>query len=290
MKQVLRPYQVNALEGVSAAFRQGHKKVLLCIPTGGGKTTVAASIIEGAKAKGNSVIFGAHRRPLVSQCVARLQEFDIHPDIIMAGHAQSPYGSSVSVASIPTLNNRKMPKCKLLIIDEAHHATAGSFMKVIDRAVEMGAYVLGLTATPYRLDGTSLSDMFDVIVLPTSIKELTDLGNLVPVRYIGPIVEGLDGMKKVAGDFDKKQLQAAFDRAELYDRCFENYKTFSDGKRAIVFNVNIEHSKHTMERFRGSGVSCGHIDSTMSVAEVERVLQDFKTGQMDMMERNKRIM
>lgn len=121
MSQTLRPYQSRALDASRAALAGGARRVLLVAPTGSGKTTVASAIMQGAIAKGRRVLFLAHRRELIDQCVARLAEHDITAGVILAGRQPFPH-RAVQVASVQTLARRELPPADLVIVDECFPA------------------------------------------------------------------------------------------------------------------------------------------------------------------------
>ncbi len=132
----LRPYQTAALDALRSEFRQGARAVLLVSPTGSGKTTVAAEMIRSAVARGNRVLFVAHRRELVYQAIERLwADHGIEAGVLMAGHARRD-DRPVQVASIQTLLRRELPPARLLICDEAHHACFVAGTMVGDRRIE----------------------------------------------------------------------------------------------------------------------------------------------------------
>ena len=165
MSPVLRPYQQRLLEQLAAT----DKRILVVCPTGGGKTVVAAALMASSSRRALMV---AHRREIVNQTAAKLAAFGVHHGLIQAGEEDKlrPM-AAVQVASIQTLHARAirsttmpMPFADLIVIDEAHHACAMTYRKVIE--VYPDATVLGLTATPCRGDGRGLGGIFDVIIAP----------------------------------------------------------------------------------------------------------------------------
>lgn len=118
----LRPYQSRAVALTLAALP---RNPILVAPTGSGKTVMGCAIAAQFAARGQRVLWVAHRKELIEQAAATLEPYlSFPPGIIMAGFPESPM-SLVQVASIQTLVRRQMPECDLVIIDEAHHATAG---------------------------------------------------------------------------------------------------------------------------------------------------------------------
>lgn len=121
-----RRYQTEAIERTRDAIGAGKKRVLIVSPTGSGKTVIASKIITSAQEKGSEVLFLAHRKELIDQCSAKLDDLGVDHGIIMANHQRTLPWLKVQVASVQTLVNRhaQRPPARLIFIDEAHHARA----------------------------------------------------------------------------------------------------------------------------------------------------------------------
>lgn len=116
-KPTPRNYQIQAINQTRDQLRKGIKNVLLVLATGGGKTTIAAEMILAAATKGKKVLFIAHRRELILQAKARLQQYGVESGVIMGKHKYQ--GDSVNVASVDSLVNREFPEADLVYVDEA---------------------------------------------------------------------------------------------------------------------------------------------------------------------------
>jgi DNA repair protein RadD len=283
----LRDYQLTTIAEVRAAIVAGHKRILVVIPTGGGKTTIGGAMIHGSIAKGNRALWLAHRKELVEQAHERISSpragFGIPAGLIMAG-SPPRRKHQVQVASIATLIRRDLPTAKLVLVDEAHHSVSPSFLAMLDKYPH--AVIIGLTATPYRLDGRGLGDVYTAIVAPVSIADLQAQGHLTPVRYFGTrkdLEPKMDEVKTIAGDYDAKAMFKEFDKRPLYDGVVANYRKFADASRAIVFNINVEHSLKVMEAFRATGIAAYHVDGETPRAEREKILKDFKAGAFEVL-------
>ncbi|MDA8561019.1 DEAD/DEAH box helicase family protein [Nitrospinae bacterium] len=156
----LREYQIETIKKIESSLEsEGVQRVLVVLPTGSGKTVIAAELIRRAVDRNEQIIFLAHRRELVHQCSEKLEKFDVAHGIIMAGVAPSLI-PDVQVGSVQTLTARlrrgtiEAPKADLLIFDEGHHCNAKTYLKLIEDYPR--AKVLGLTATPIRGDGKGL--------------------------------------------------------------------------------------------------------------------------------------
>lgn len=156
----LRGYQTDVVSQVESALAgKKNRRLLVVAPTGSGKTIIAVEIIRREVERGGMVLFIAHRRELIHQCSDKLKRFGVDHGLIMAGESKSLF-PDVQVASIQTLSRRlsrgiiKLPPATMLIIDEAHHANAKSYLRIVDHYRE--ASIIGLTATPCRGDGRGL--------------------------------------------------------------------------------------------------------------------------------------
>ena len=174
---ILRDYQRNAVDRVKAAL---DKRPILVAPTGSGKTVMAVALVQEL---GLPTLWLAHRKELIDQAASHLQSLGLWCGRIMSGYPTEPL-APVQVASVQTLVRRAMPPAKLIIIDESHHATAGSYSRVLENYPN--ASVAGLTATPFRLDGRGLGDVFGEIVVAAYSDDLCKAGVLHdPKVYAG---------------------------------------------------------------------------------------------------------
>lgn len=179
---ILRDYQVAAMNACHDAYAAGARSVLLVMATGAGKTATAAEIMAQTAAGGHRTAFCVHRSEVVLDTAARLRRAGLRTGVYMAGHEADP-GAPVLVCSVQTIDARTMPPgVQLLVLDEAHHAPAQTYVSL--RAQCPDAWVLGLTATPARADGAALGDAFDVLVQGPTPAELTALGHLAPCDAI----------------------------------------------------------------------------------------------------------
>lgn len=269
----LRDYQLRAIEMLRANIRN---RPLLALPTGAGKTSVAAEIIRSATSKGRRCVFLVHRRELVDQAVDRLAQFDVRAGRILAGHPER-LERPVQVASIPTLIRRAHWPAELVIVDECSHAVSESWSKLLARYQE--SYVIGLTATPIRLDGRGLGDMFGVIVEPVTTAELIERGYLVLPSVFAPPVD-LANIRVKRGDYDVPQLAERMNR--LVGSLTETWLKRARGMLTVAFAVNIEHSRKIVDAFNAIGVRSAHVDYRMGHVERARTLRHLRERRIDL--------
>jgi DNA repair protein RadD len=213
----LRPYQTDIVEQVRKLDRP-----LIPLPTGGGKTVVAAAIIREAIDLGQHVLFIVHRRELVIQASEKLLAVGVDHAILMGAESSEYIGQRCIVASIQTLyarafRNKKIdrPKANVVFFDEGHHARARTYIEV--RRAYPNAKIIGLTATPARGDGRGLGgDLFSDLVRVPSYAELIKDGYLVPPVVFAPVIPDLKGVKTLdTGDYSPGQLEERMNTTAL---------------------------------------------------------------------------
>lgn len=267
----LRPYQTEAVSQILQAFNT-YNRVLYQLPTGGGKTVILADLINHVQ--GNVWIL-VHRKELIQQTLGKLHE---DASIISAEHKYIE--ARVSIAMIQSLVRREGLKSPdLIIIDEAHRARAGSYLKILEKYPN--AKVLGVTATPRRLDGKGLGDIFQHLILGPTVRELIDQGYLADYYLYGaPKAVSLYGVSKRAGDYNLEQLAEVMGDKVIVGNSVDEYKKHLDGKQAIVFAVTVEHSKYIAECFKAAGIPAAHLDGETPTERRDSIIQQFKEGKI----------
>jgi superfamily II DNA or RNA helicase len=270
----LRPYQTELKDEIRSNFAAGNRAVVLCSPTGSGKTVTFADIAFDTVKNGKSVIVVVDRKELIDQSVNKLKEYGLKPEIITGGVKWIDYKKNCFVATVQTLKNRKFPFVDLVIIDEAHKQI---FDEVAKTYVDRGSFVIGATATPLRKGNktTQLGSIYKSMVQSVNISDLISDGFLCPARTKGVEID-VDDVKQKAGDYDSNQLFQAYDKPFLYDGLIDKYNEFSKGKKTIIFNINVQHSIKTKNAFLAAGYDCRHVDGTTPKNEREAALRWFK--------------
>lgn len=275
-------YQVTAIRNTKGYLIAGRKRVLIVAPTGAGKTTIAAEIITGAVDKARRVLFIAHRKELIDQASARLDRYGLDHGIIKAGTKRAKPRALVQVASIQTLTRRELPPADIIIIDEAHRSKSKSYMDVL--AAYPHAVTLGLTATPWRLDGSGLGDLFQELVLVCQPGYLIDRDPavLVKPRVFAPATPDLKGMKSSKGDYEQAALQALMSTEASVDEIVLNWQRHAAGRATVAFATGINHSLMIRDAFRAIGVAAEHIDGNTGNDERERILKNLDEGRVQL--------
>ena len=273
----LRPFQDVLVDGARAHIRRGVRRLLLQLATGGGKTVVAAFIIDGVRSRGLRVWFVVHRKELLKQTSATFNEVGI-PHGFIAADLPAAGWELVQLCGVHTLLPRidTLAAPDVIIWDEAHHATAGTWANVMLRYPN--AIHIGLSATPQRLDGAGLGKHFDVMIEGPSTAQLIADGFLSRYRYFAPGTPDMMGVRATGGDFNRGHLGALMDKPQLIGDVVEHYLRLAPGQQGIVFAVNREHSRHLADVFRTHGVRAAHVDGSMTTAERDRFDAAFRAG------------
>lgn len=273
---VMRDYQEGAIKRARYLVNfQNKRRILICAPCGAGKGHVIAKLMANTVEKGNRVLAIAHRTELIEDLADRVCRFGFMPGVILSGRDPHPE-RSVQVASIQTLARREKPVADLVIVDEAHHATAESYLDVLEHYPQ--AIIIGLTATPCRLGGQPLGDLFEELVEPIRTAELVERGLLVPVQGFAFDHPDLRHVKKTGGDYNGSDLAALVDIPKLRGNVVEQYLAKARGTRAIVFAINVEHSERIAAEFREHGVKALHVDGATPRDVRKAAFEAFRSG------------
>lgn len=273
-----RPYQQALIDGGRDAYRRGKRSVLFNLPTGGGKTVTASIIVHGAAAKGKVVWWLCHRRELVQQASGTFYELGIPHGTVRAGHV-SDRNALVQVGSIQSVGNRvdDLPAPDLIVFDEAHHIGAVSWDALFHAFPK--ARILGLTATPWRLDGQGLGRWFDEMVIGPTVADLIEAGALSPYRLFAPSAPDLSGVGVTGGDYKRNALSAAMNKPQIVGDAIGHYRRLCNGKRAVAFAAGVENSREIAAQFRAAGIPAEHVDGAMSADERDAAVARFKAGE-----------
>lgn len=262
MKRNPYPHQQKAIDDIECEMKNGARSVILVASPRFGKTLVSSNIINRAQQKGSSVIFCVHRENLIKQTANTFADDGIDFGYIKSG-MEYDASKTVHIASIQTLLLRlpiiKPPK--LMFVDECHLAKADGYDTVIQHFKAAGTRIIGLTGTPWRLDGRALGDIFDVMVKGPSVRWLIDNGYLANFRYYAPPSE-------VRG---------------LFGDVIYHYKKHAAGKLAVAYCVDVKHSKQTCAALNEAGMRAAHIDGSMKKDELQSIYERLGNREIDVL-------
>ena len=274
----LRFYQEKLLEDLRQSMRNGHRRILAVMPTGAGKGTTIAVMVQSAADRGKRVLILAHRKELISDLSNRISWLGIDHGIICAGYAED-LTKPVQVGSVQTVVRRinRIPEPCLIVQDEAHHLIRGNMWgRIVD--AWPNAYLIGKTATPVRLSGEGLgeghSGYFTDMVLGPSVADLTSAGFLSPARiYAPPVVADLASVRTRAGDYANDQAAAAMDRPTVTGDAISHYQRLAAGQQAIAFCCNVKHAVSVCDAFKTAGIAAELLLG--GTQDREKVVTDF---------------
>jgi superfamily II DNA or RNA helicase len=272
----LRPYQTQLITDIRIQYQLGHKSVLAVLPTGGGKTVCFSYIAEQAAKKGNRVLVLAHRQELLDQASRAIPE----PHGIIAANRAMDLSHAVQVASVQTVARRLhlLPRdfFQLLVVDEAHHTTAGTWAKVIEHFSQ--SKLLGVTATPIRGDGRGLGEHYQAMVEGPTAQQLTDDGFLAAAKVLAPPGFDSAGLRKRMGDFDTREAEHRI--GTIMGDCLSHYRKHLNGQTAIAFCCSVAHAEAVARLFMGAGIPAASIDGSMTSEQRRDLLQALGTGRI----------
>ena len=267
-------YQEDMVKRVQEAFRH-HDSVMVQMPTGTGKTYLLAALV-GLFLK-EEVWVVAHRRELVSQIKDTLEKF-----------FSSLKSTSIKVISIQWLSRHygeMEEKPGLIVIDEAHHALAETYAEVMNAYPK--AKKLGLTATPYRLNGKGFTDLFDTLLCSWSMERFIAEGRLSLYDYYSIKPDSaaqlqIDSLQKrgADGDYQQKELNEVMDVKPSLKRLCLTIKEYVPGKKGIVYAISIQHVEHIAEYYRENGIKAVAISSKTPLAERQELIERFKASSL----------
>lgn len=274
----LRPYQEFGINELRTLISEGFRKFCLVLPTGGGKTVIAAKIIELARSLGKRVLFVAHRVELINQAGRQLERFGVVDIGIIRGEdKRTNEDAPVQIASIDTLRNRDYPPADIVFIDECHRALSDSYRPLFNHYSD--SLHIGLTATPFRTDSQGLGEVYQKIIVCAKPSQLIeDKFIMAPRIFVAPEWPDLSDVEVSGGTFDfhNNHLAKAMSKPKLLGNIVEEWKKHANNRRTVCFAVNVEHSKAIVEAFREAGVNAVHIDGNTPDKERIRVLLELE--------------
>jgi len=276
-KITLRPYQSEAVELLSHGFKL-HKRQVLCLPTGAGKTVTFSEIIKRSALKGTSTLVLTHRQELFKQTFAAVAKNGFPIQEINAETTVFYPDALINIAMVETLNRRLSKGIqinpKLIIIDEAHY---GNFNKIIELYPD--AYIIGVTATPI---GKHFYKYYTNIVQNIDVPDLIEQGYICDYRAF-QMKDDFSDLKTKAGEFTDQSLFNHFNKKTLYNGVIDKWIEKTNGKKTVIFNCNVEHSDQMAFNFNQSGIKSYSITSKTTKREREQILEAYENNQFQVL-------
>lgn len=264
MELTLRDYQTSEINAVRDSFRHGHKRVLAVLPCGAGKTVIFAYMSKRhiELSPNNKVLFLVHRKELIDQTVDTFRRFGLE-------------SSQIQIAMAQTITRRldSTEKPTMIVLDEAHHSSARTWTRILDKFSDVPT--IGLTATPCRLDGKGLGDIFTDMKVGVSAKELVSLGYLSNYDYYAPKIDVVGTEWSLKGsDYDMEKASETLERAKIFG---DVMKYFDPNRKTIIYSPTVALSKKIAERIGDCAV---HFDGDTPKKERDRIVKDFRDGKI----------
>jgi superfamily II DNA or RNA helicase len=281
MNYTLHNYQDKVFGKVMAHIHNFERSILIQMPTRSGKSAVASKLIEYfSMEKKEAVYFTGHTKILITQMSDELTDHGIKHGIIAPWAPQIKY--RVQVISKDTLFNRfkKMKNTgwkepMVIIVDECHLSMSARYKEILDSYPD--SIIIGLTATPDRLDGKGLDNIFDVIVKGPSIKWLQENGYLCPTETFA--VEFDDtGMRTSHGDYNKSDVIERVDKPKVLKDIVKHWEMVAKNKKTLSFCASIQHAHDLAEEFNEAGYPSVAISSKDGKMVIDQKLQEFYSG------------
>lgn len=250
--------------------------MLMQAATGSGKSVMASELVRRAQVKGSKTWFIVPRRDLLRQMSLTYDQFGLKHSFIAAGYTGNML-SPTHICSLDSLRSR-MPKLnppQLAIIDETH--VGGDGLDALVKWLKShGCYIIGLSATPWKLSGKGLGCWYDDMVNGLGVRALIDAGRLSDYKAFAPAHPDLSSVQITGGDYAKGQLASFMEQDRvLVGNAVSHYKKHAYGKLNIAYCVSINHSQMVAQSFRDAGIPAAHMDGATPEPERKRIITAF---------------
>lgn len=253
------------MEQARQELRKGNKSCLLVSPAGSGKSVVIAEIARLTTLKGGRVMFMVHRQELINQIMESFKTNSVDLNLC-------------TVMTVGKIRNRldSLPVPNLIITDETHHSLAKTYRDIYEHYANVPR--LGFSATPWRLNGKGLGDVYDAMIEGPDVQWLIDNHYLAPFDYYSVnLIDESKLSKSSTGDYSNKSIDEAVGHT-IYGDVIKTYRDKVDGQQAIVYAHSIAFSKQIAQQFRDAGINAAHCDSKTPQRERDKIMTDFKAG------------
>lgn len=263
-----RKFQADAMHGIAEGLLAGHKNQMLMAPTGAGKTYLGLRVAHKAIKQGKRATFLCDRITLIDQTSRRADEYGLRDHgVIQGDHLRQDWSRPLQIASVQTIESRGWPQTDVLIVDEAH-TMREAWVKY---AQESAARVIGLSATPFA---RGLGQIFTNLISPTTMHELTQAGDLVPMRVLSCKRPNMEGAK--VNEFGEWQSSEAEARGmEIIGDVVAEWMRHGEGRKTIVFGATIAHCEELCRQFNEAGIFAATFTKDTEKRERDQLISEF---------------
>lgn len=274
----LRGYQDDLVVRTGQALRRT-RRVVVVLPPGGGKTVIAAFIAQRFAGRGQVTFFNCHRSELLRQTSLTFDKCGL-PHGFIASKQPMNLAELVQVCSVDTLKNRlaRLKEPKVVIWDECHHIGAAGWAAIME--AWPNAYHIGLTGTPWRLDGTGLGKFFGEMVLGPTAAKLIEWGNLSPYEIYAPSAPDMKGVRKDMGDFAKGDTEKRMRAPKLTGDIVKHWHSHVRGALTVGYAMTVPHSLHMAELFNAAGIPAAHLDGNTRDDDRRAIIERYASGEL----------
>lgn len=274
----LRPQQARLLEDIDHIINDNCcRRLIVQAPTGFGKTLIAATLAARLQETQQRLLFTVPALSLIDQTVEKFYAEGVYDvGVIQADHYLTDYGKPIQIASVQTLQRRKVPDANLVIIDEVHR-WFDFYGEWLNDANWFDVPFIGLSATPWT---RGLGRYFDELIIAATTAELIDAGYLSKFRVFAPSSPDLENVRTVAGDYRGDDLSDAMDKAALVADVVDTWIERGQGRPTLCFAVDRAHAKHLQQQFQAADITAGYIDAYTDKLERKEIERQFHAGEI----------
>lgn len=263
----LHDYQKAAVEQVRQYIRAGKKNILLCAPTGSGKTRMSAYMVALTSSNNKRSAFVVDRISLIDQTSATFDELGISHGVVQSNHWRYWPSHNAQICSVQTIARRNWPDSNLIVVDECHTVSE----VVRKRIAPRDTVTLGLTATPFT---RGLGKLYDALVNVTTTNRLIEQGFLSQYRIFAASEPNMEGVRVVAGEWEEKETSKR--AMEVVGDCVAEYLKHGNGKKFICSAVDTAHVDELHRQFMAAGVMCATYTYKVNDEERAEIVKEFR--------------
>lgn len=273
----LRPYQQDIIDQSRVALRD-NRSACVQLATGAGKTIIFSAITQSAYIKNRRTWIIVPRNELLTQASKHLKKYNV-PHGIINPKSQESRAFLTHIISKDTLIRRydRIKNWPNIVIDDECHLNY-KFQIELKNILPQQTKILGFSATPERLSGEGLSNIYDTLIQGPPIKELVGMGYLSDCRYFCPPIEGLDKIHRKGTEYDEKELHELLEKRKIYGDAIEHYAHYAHNKAALVYCRSVKAAEEMAHRFCAAGYKFENIDGKMGNKKRTMLIDALKDG------------